>query len=279
MTNPDLAAESARLAESRLRDFRARFRVHYAPVDCFQLIRNLSLFPGMNLFSQPVNNASSAFDAKAIWLPTIDTYLIQYREPPERWKQRSGSRRCNFSMAHELGHIFCGHLKLPEEMKNDETLRMEDLEADAFAGRLLMPDDALKQFCSVQEAADALWVSESAIRFRLRETGIVLKKRTCPWCGFDKIPPGALYCRMCRLKLADDPEKAPEITMRWPVPEVCPICESREPAAGETCPDCRYARRNRCPDGHAAPNGAWYCEVCGKETEVRRIKRTGRLEF
>lgn len=269
----DPAAECAKAAESRLRAFRAQYGLNTAPVDCFRLIPQLEA-AGMPVSLRFTGDPLSVADAVTYYFPTVDCFLILCPDPPARWKESSPARRCNFTLAHELGHIVCGHLKIPESMKSSASIRMEDLEADAFAGRLLMPEDALSRFTSVREAADSLLVSESAVRFRLRETGIRYEKRTCPWCGFSRIPPGAQYCRMCALKLEDRPDREPEADLEYPVGRECPICKSRAPAGPMYyCPDCGLCRRNRCTGKgrHGAPADAWYCEVCGAVTEMRKV--------
>ena len=277
----DIRTEYARLAESRLRRFRAEFSVHYAPVDCFHLVRELAASGKISLEYETTRLLTGGMDASATYLIPIQTYLIISREPPWDWKKTSASRRCNFTMAHELGHIFCGHLRTPAEMKAPGTIRMEDLEADAFAASLLMPAEIIGHFSSVTEAADALWVSESAVRRRLAETGVRYSRRVCPQCGAEGIPPAARYCRKCGLKLQPDPnrEEKPEIAWLPPSLKTCVVCGSKKPAlAGGICPYCEMPRRNHClPEydqpQHIVPADALYCPACGAETIYREYLR------
>ena len=274
MTRPD--AGSLQLAESRVRRFREDFQVPTAPVDCFWLIRRLERSDRIRIEWEQESSFSNAFDAAAFFFPSIPCYLIVSREPPNNWKQYSAWRRCNFTMAHELGHIFCGHLQVPESEKRAETRRLEDLEADAFAARLLMPEETIGLFRSVQEAAAALYVSESAIRRRIRETGISYEKRRCPGCGFAGIPPAARFCRKCGRKLlaGPNPEFPPGAAYVPPPAKACPAC-GQEAVAGEIeCINCGFPRRNTCmPEydqpRHYAPADALYCELCGAETEYK----------
>ena len=277
----ELRTGYAQLAEIRLRRFRAEFGVHYAPVDCFRLVKELAASGKIHLEWQTTRMLSDKTDAQATYFEPIQTYLIISREPPWEWKKTSAKRRCNFTMAHELGHIFCRHLQVPKEMKTPATVRMEDLEADAFAAALLMPAEILGRFSSVTEAADALWVSESAVRRRLAETGVRYNRRVCPQCGSEGLPPAARYCRKCGLKLQPEPnrEEAPEITWAPPPLKTCVVCGSKKPAlAGGICPYCEMPRRNRClPEydqpQHVVPADALYCPVCGAETLYREYLR------
>ncbi len=277
----ELRTEYALQAENRLRRFRAEFGVRYAPVDCFQLVKDLAASDKIALEWETTRMLSEKTDASAFYFAPVRTYLIISRDPPWDWKKTSAARRCNFTMAHELGHIFCGHLLVPREMKSDPTARMEELEADAFAAGLLMPAEILGQFCSVKEAADALWVSESAVRRRLAETGVRYTRHVCPQCGTGGLPPAARYCRKCGLKLHPDPNpaEAPEIAWLPPALKTCVVCGSKKPAlAGGICPYCEMPRRNRClPEydqpQHAVPADALYCPVCGAETLYREYLR------
>ena len=277
----DIRAEYAQLAESRLRRFRTEFGIYYAPVDCFRLVRELSASGKISLEYETTRQLSAGTDASARYMTEIQTYYITIREPAWDWKKSSASRRCNFTMAHELGHIFCGHLRIPEEMKTPATRRTEELEADAFAAALLMPAEIISQFSSVKEAADALWVSESAVRRRLAETGVRYARRVCPQCGTPGIPPAARYCRKCGLKLRPDPnrEEKPEIAWIPPSLAECVVCGSKKPAlAGGICPYCEMPRRNHClPEydqpQHIVPADALYCPACGAETLYREFLR------
>ncbi len=272
--NPRLAAECRLAAERRLRKFREEFGVREAPVDCFRLLRELNAGGKISIRWFQVDGVSDAFDAVTFYAPRQDYYLIYSRFVPLRWERVSPRRRSNFTMAHELGHIFCGHLKVPDALKRPETREMEDAEADAFAAGLLMPEEALGTFCSVREAADALLVSESAVRRRMRDTGILFALRTCPECGFSRIPPAAGWCRMCGACLQAVPRPPARQDVRFfpPPPEECPVCGLKENSAPEgRCMNCDYPKRNHClPEydqpQHYCPQDARFCETCGAST-------------
>ncbi len=273
--------ENLQLVEKRLQIFREDFDVWEAPVDTSLLIRKIAESGKIDLGLQEIASPPDGFDAEARFFPEINGYLIQYRLFPLNWKRFSSARRCNFTLAHELGHIFCGHLSAPDSGKNPIEKMTEGLEADAFASRLLMPAEALGQFRSVQEAADALWVSESAVRRRIRETRLLPAVRACPCCGFSRIPPAARFCRMCGRDLQKNPGPPPDTKIRYfpPAPEECPACGFRGPAApGGLCLNCEMPKRNHClPEydqrQHWCPEDAQYCEVCGAETLYKQLER------
>ena len=92
--------------------------------------------------------------------------------------------RKRFTIAHEIGHVYLGHLtnKDNNELIDDEMrLRssvwdMEEKQANAFAAKLLMPaflvrDAILAGRTSVEELAELFYVSEQAMMFRLRNLG------------------------------------------------------------------------------------------------------------
>ena len=271
---PGCPEEYRQSANLRLRKFREDFGVREAPVDCFRLLRELNDSGRIRIKWFRVDGLPEGFDAVTFFFPGEQFYLIYCRFAPLNWKRSSSLRRINFTVAHELGHIFCGHLQVPDALKANETRALEDAEADAFAAGLLMPEEALLTFRSVREAAEALWVSESAVRRRMRDAGLLFALRTCPSCGFDRIPPAADWCRMCGACLQKTPHPPEERALRYfpPPPKECPVCGARETGAPEgRCMNCDYPKRNHClPEydqpQHYCPADAKFCEVCGART-------------
>ena len=272
--NPGAAEIFRQSGERAARKFRETFGLRTVPVDCFRLVRKISESGKINLKWFQVGGASEGFDAAAFFFPEEQLYLIYSRSLPPDWQRVSPRRRRNFTLAHELGHIFCGHLQTPFPLKTEETRAVEDAEADAFAAELLMPREVLGTFRSVQEAADALLVSESAVRRRTRDTGILFALRTCPACGYRRIPPAAGYCRKCGacLQEAPHPPEEPGVLFSPPVPEECPVCGYKSGSAPEgRCLNCDYPKQNHClpeydQQQHACPPGARFCETCGART-------------
>jgi len=85
--------------------------------------------------------------------------------------------RCRFTLAHELGHIYLGHLRMPEPgcstvtVLNREPHPFDDpweTEANIFASRLLAPACVLKELGlnTPEEIAALCGISLTAARFR-----------------------------------------------------------------------------------------------------------------
>ena len=273
-------SELLRSAEARVRLFRKEFGIHTAPVDCFRLVQEMEQSAKFPITWQSTNLVSASLDAQVVYFPEIRSFLIVSRTPPADWKRHSAWRRCNFTMAHELGHIFCGHLKIPNAAKSHATVRLEDREADAFAACLLMPPEAMGLFRTAAEAADALWVSESAVHRRMAELGLRFGKKRCPNCRNTRMGAGAKYCGICGWMMIPGPNSGeePEVAYLPPVPRICPVCAGKRWVNKEgECPDCGYPRLNYCmPEynqpQHYARADELFCERCGAETLFKEAK-------
>ena len=147
-----------------LKLFMKDYDVTEYPIDCFKLVRKIQEAKLIHLEVLEEGRMSAAFNAVATYLPEVDSFQIVMKPVPKDWKKRSSWRRCNFSLAHELGHVFCGHLDVPKNMKSAEKKKTEDLEADEFAARLLMPERLIlkSQFSSYEELSKEFLVSDQA---------------------------------------------------------------------------------------------------------------------
>ena len=233
-------------------------------------------------------------DAVAEYDPDKERYIITIGPVPGDWKKRSSRRRINFTLAHELAHIFCGHLIIPREMKTGEQLELEELEADEFAGRLLMPERLIlnSQFSSLEELSAAFWVSDQAAFIRLNNLKrldlIRLPRRAaCCICGNDHVSPAAEYCEICGTLLEGRKKKGvqvveyrADVTDETGRPAYCPVCGNQEysPHAAY-CRICGLPAYNVCTGErakglcrHINAVNARYCELCGSVTEYRRRK-------
>ena len=115
-----------------LKQFMKDYDVTDYPVDCFMLVRKIQETALIHLQVLEEGRMSPAFNAVAAYFPEVDSYQIVMKPVPADWKDRSSWRRCNFTLAHELGHIFCGHLSIPKDMKTADRRAQDDLEADEF---------------------------------------------------------------------------------------------------------------------------------------------------
>ncbi len=91
--------------------------------------------------------------------------------------------RRRFSIAHEIGHFALNHLETKEldilfrdDLSSNGSCP-EEIAANAFAAELLMPENLIKYIYnennSVLKTAIAFAVSEQAVRFRLKNLGVL----------------------------------------------------------------------------------------------------------
>ena len=269
----ELSAEDRARIRRRVMKFRQEAGAGTVPVDTFRLADRLRREGILQL--ERVEESVLRESGGALVARSRDgrRHVIFTAPLDPDWKEKSPRRRANFTMAHELGHILLGHTQTPDAAKSPAVRAQEDAEADAFAAELLSPREALARFCTVREAADALWISESAVRRRMRDTGVLPSRRKCPRCGFSRIPPAAAFCRECGkavgARVAPGPEDVPFLP---PMPAECPACGAAEPAGpGGECLNCGAPKRNHClpeydQEAHPCPPEAKYCETCGAPT-------------
>jgi len=92
--------------------------------------------------------------------------------------------RQRFTIAHELGHYVCGHLDDNTVMFRDsnksyskDNFDIKEYEANNYAAELLMPSSKIdflikdKKLTTIQEVAEALIVSYTAMSIRLKNLG------------------------------------------------------------------------------------------------------------
>ncbi len=277
-----------------LKDFLKSYDVTDYPVDCFRLVKTIQSTGLIHLEVLEEGRMSPAFNAVATYLPEVDSYQIVMKPVPKDWKKRSSWRRCNFTLAHELGHIFCGHLEVPKAMKSDERKKQDDLEADEFAARLLMPETLFlrSQFSSCQELSQEFLVSDQTCYKRLnnlKRLDLIREPRqaACSVCGNDHISPIAEYCEICGSRL-DDSLKTGVQVVEYPKYMTdtnnrvlyCPVCGNEEFSdRAQYCRICGLPAYNYCRSDHyfrichhANAANARYCELCGCGTEYSLLK-------
>ena len=282
-----LSPASLFLVKDRLKQFLRDYDVEY-PLDCFDLVRRIRNNGRISLEIETTDKLSRAFEATAIYILEIDGYLIVMKPVPVNWKQHSSWRRCNFTLAHELGHIFCRHLTVPQNLKSKDQLRMEDDEADEFAGRLLMPEGMIlrSHFPAQTDLSAAFLVSDQALYKRLNNLQRLDLFRapapmTCPVCGNDQISPIADYCEICGTYLPTAGKNGVRVveymrTMCMSDERVvfCPVCGNEEYSeSARFCRICGTPAYNYCGNSddfvdcsHINAPNARYCEKCGSKT-------------
>jgi hypothetical protein len=116
---------------------------------------------------------SKSLEVSGMLLPTERAVWLNATEPPAR-------RR--FTLAHEVGHWVCQVLEgrgAPVMCRADEVGvgegRALEREANVFAAELLMPEELVRQSYAgtVSVAAQRLYVSEEAVRWRLYNLGLI----------------------------------------------------------------------------------------------------------
>lgn len=97
------------------------------------------------------------------------------------------ANRQRFTIAHELGHYYAGHLNgsatklFRDPVKNFTLDNYDPLEAEAnkIAAELLMPEDKIEfliqklQYITIDSLAEALRVSPAAMTYRLKNLGYI----------------------------------------------------------------------------------------------------------
>lgn len=256
-TLDSLSESSLFVVRHNLEQFLEDYDITEYPVDCFALVKTIQQANRIHLDVEVEEKLSKAFDASAKYFQEVDSYLIIMKPVPRDWQRRSSWRRCNFSMAHELGHIFCGHLFISWDMKSEEIRHKEDLEADEFAARLLMPEHLIlsSHFSSCEELSKKFLVSDQACFKRLNNLKrldlIRLSAReaheVCSRCGAPRLD-GAAFCFTC-----GDYNRY-EFIFRKDPPAVPPAVQYHG-THFTSCPFCGNAH---------IPDDALYCIQCGK---------------
>ncbi|MBR3429772.1 MAG: ImmA/IrrE family metallo-endopeptidase, partial [Clostridia bacterium] len=272
-----------------LKQFMKDYDVTEYPVDCFRLVKKIQDAGIIHLEVKEEGRMSPAFNAVATYLPEVDSFQIVMKPVPEHWQQKSAWRRCNFTLAHELGHIFCGHLEIPKNMKTAERRRKDDLEADEFAARLLMPERLIlkSRFSSFEELSKEFLVSDQACFKRmnnLKRLDLIRqpKQAACANCGNDHFSPAAEYCEICGKPL-DGWQQDGVLVVEYSgfmADEnnrvlFCPVCGNEEFSdRSKYCRVCGLPAYNWCRSDHyfrichhANATSARYCELCGCKTE------------
>lgn len=271
-----------------LKQFLRDYDVEDYPINCFDLVKKIQASSIIDLGVEETGQLSGGFEAVASYFPEVEAYLIIMKCANQRRMRFSSGRRQNFSMAHELGHIFLQHLLISKKLKTQEQIAYEDMEADEFAGRLLMPEKMIlnSNFSTGTDISAEYLVSDRALYRRLNNLKRLdlyrAKPRpTCTLCGYAKISPIADYCEICGTQLSKAARRGVKV-IDYPATLtddnqrvlLCPLCGNEEISSHASfCRICGSPLYNTCDSEHSyndcnhvnAPN-ARYCELCGRST-------------
>jgi len=277
-----------------IKDFKKRFNLKQLPVDCVQLAIQLNKDQRANIKIKSTLELPKKVLGRTHYIRQVNLYLvsINYMQLYDSMKQRakypyvySSDRMINFTLAHEFGHIFIGHAEISDCEKNDEIKAEEDLEANEFAGRLLMPKASIENcnFSTLGEVAAHYLVSEQAILKRLTHLGRHDKRQAsqtvvCSNCWNKKIESHYDYCPVCGVPLTD---KKGVFTMHYTdgfktdqhsraIP--CPQCgNTHYEDDDQYCRNCGLCLINCCTNNfcdvtYINDGCARYCYHCGSQS-------------
>lgn len=143
------------------------------PIDPNQIIQQMANkgITDLIIHYEPMNDCSG----KIFYDWENKNYTITINDSEQGSRQR-------FTAAHELGHYFLNHGEKEDKsvtiFRKHETNR-DEVEANAFAAELLMPRAIIdflmykKKILTVAGLADKLGVSHQAMRFRLKNLGLI----------------------------------------------------------------------------------------------------------
>lgn len=151
----------------RLKEFVRRYNITRYPINCFELMNIIVASNTIKLDIRMSDEFSNNVDAAAVYFGEDDGYCIMFNSRKIGSFSFAPNRRCNFTLAHELGHIFLEHLLIPYSQKSKADIKYEDQEADEFASRLLMPESLLLQCNFIAKLTAEFLVSSEAFYTRV----------------------------------------------------------------------------------------------------------------
>ena len=136
---PEILQEIRSHAAAEVRRFRKTYDIPNVPMHSYRMLERMVHYGIIDLDIKMTPSLSKGFDALARYFPEVDAYLIDLRATYYEMDEIFHRRRTNFTLAHEIAHIFMGHLRQPVREKTWRTLYTEEAEANCFAAELLMP--------------------------------------------------------------------------------------------------------------------------------------------
>lgn len=254
------------------------------PIDCKEILEKLKASQFIRM-DYTFIDATEKFDGLAQFIPEINFFMIYINKNKDN---DTYEKRLNFTLAHEFGHMFLGHLDIPDELKTQEDRDMENLEADEFAGRFLMPEGLIVSlnYFSLASTANYLMVSKNALWTRLnnlKRLDVLNSRtiRTCVRCGNYHFSAFSEYCGICGEPLASGLKGIRRVLYNSQIKidgykrvVECPLCKFNH-FTGDKCSRCGTYMFNYCTDyitkdsddcSFANSGNSRYCELCGKPT-------------
>lgn len=261
LTIDRLSQNSLVMINNRLKEFIRRYKVTHYPINCFKLLQEIIATNTIKLDFMASDQFSKDFDAATKYFGEKNGYCIIFNSRKIGPFDYAPNRRCNFTLAHELGHIFLGHLLIPYDLKSEAQRLYEDWEADEFASRLLMPENLLLQCNFLTGLTGQFLVTSQALFIRvnnLKRLDLYRRKPvpTCKTCGNIHFSPCANYCKICGTGVNN-------FTTRG----ILRIVYSK--LAND---------KNMCQSGHENEQNARYCEFCGEPTSAYGILPAWQVE-
>lgn len=282
------------LIDRAVRQFRCDFGLKAPMVDCVEIAIRINQNPDKyNIRVKSSLELRPSILAHTIYIKAYDLYYVivnrsQFVDGKGRVKypyQKSSDCAVNFTLAHEFGHIYLEHAHLTNIHKSSDDILKEDLEADEFAGQLLMPERAIMRtnFQDAGEVARTFNVSLSALRVRLTYLNALDLLNSsgvpaCECCGNTSIDPEGRFCSICSDPL---PSAKGVLCMNYDdgflLNEngrvlVCPRCMNAVLNAYDSkCAICGMPLYNRCTNPNCSvgvihDGSARFCTVCGAAT-------------
>lgn len=275
----------------RVKDFLKEFKIRTWPLDFVEIILKIQANQSIPIEVKSINTLSNKTDAATVYSEEQERFLVLVNAKKIQYPFKiSRHRRLNFTLAHEIAHIYLKHHELPDECKSKEDLELEELEADEFAGRLLMPEGKITtcNFTSLAKVAERFNVSEWAVLKRLSN----LKRRdlrfsetflVCENCENVEIEPTDKYCKICGIYLEDGVrgittmkyDDGYKINQNTKKVNICPSCGNSDiEDHHDHCIICGQYLYNECSNDYEscytiAPGNARYCSKCGSTTKFK----------